>query len=448
MASTPLTYTGTPSVAQWQKDSSVALARRSDDNVLVRIDELLKEYETCGHEYARLQLKSDLFFTLDYWLKVFKQKSGMSKGREPAVFALYKFTAFSLAQMLSCTINTLPEYLERHFGRKLTYHGEHLDVVGSLATYLTRAEVDKYRIVFRDKKAYMWNWPGKGTELTLLDKRKRALASGEKRQPKSMKLVLANSESASNPRVFGLAKWGGFAMSMSRDLYMARHHCGEGQANVGNGGNFYHSSYLAGDPVLCAGTILIENGMIRAICNDSGHYQPDEANFISFLQAMMMHGIDVQTVMIYDYSRKHRVTGADFIQNRGNWAKLLIRDQQTAYGPNDLAAQKYATEKTEHKRQVATLWKQAVTGGIVANTQEGRLFFAEKLLRNYTTPNQKTKQPFQLDVNTTWILEVIERAFGPVPGPPPKNPLPPGLLQKAKGLPPGQQHGALPPRRP
>ncbi len=200
---------------------------------------------------------------------------------------------------------------------------------------------------------------------------------------------------------------------------------------------------------------LIENGEIRAVCNDSGHYRPDEANFVSFLQALMMQGVNIQSVMIYDFNRKHCVNGNDFLVNRGNWAKSLLLGQQTAYAANELAAGQYASEKADHKKRVAQLWQQAVSGGIVGNTEEGRLFFAQKLLRNYTTPNQKNAQPFQLDVNTTWILQVIHQAFGPPPGPPPKNPLPSALNHgklpprpPARGLPPGQQHGVLPPRRP
>jgi hypothetical protein len=459
MATTPKAYTATPTLAQWQKDSSVSLARRSDDDILTRIDQLIGAYETCGSDYARLQLKSDLFFTLDYWLKVHTSKRGMSKARQPAIYELYKFTAHSLAAMLSCTINTLPEYLERHFGRKRSYHGEHLDIVGNLATYLSRAEVDKYRITFRKGKAYMFDWPGKGQEATVPNK-KGQLVSGEKQKPSGMKLVLADSASAANPGVFGRGRWGGFAMSMGRDLFMARHHNDTGAAGPGDNGNFYHSSYLAGDAVLCAGTILIENGYIRGVRNDSGHYQPDAKNLVSFLQALMMQGVNVQTVLVYDFIGKHCANGNEFLANGGVWIKSLLGSQPTAYAANDAAARQYISQKAEHRKQVAHLWQQAVSGGIVGNTEEGRFFFARRLLRNYTTPTPKDPKrpsPYDYDVNTTWILEVIHMAYGPVPGaPPPKNPLPSALQNHgklpprppARGLPPGQRHGALPPRRP
>ncbi|MDP3407215.1 hypothetical protein [Bosea sp. (in: a-proteobacteria)] len=450
-------YKNMPTLDQWLKDSSVALARRKDDIILTRIDALLREYGPHRSAYAKIQLHSDLFFTLDYWLKVHGNTPGMDKSRRPVIYELYKYTADSLAEALSCKINTLPEHLERHFGRKLSYHGEHLDLVGQFATYLTRAEVAKYRLSFRNGKAYMWMWPGKGHELTRPTP-DGGLVTQEKKQPKGMKLVLAESESASNKNVFGLKQWGGFAMSMGRDLYMARHHCGEGSAGPGSGGNFYHSSYLGGDPVLCAGTILIEQGMIKAVCNDSGHYQPDEANFMSFLQTLMMHGVNVQGIQIYDYARRHCVSGRDFIQNRGNWARALLLGQQTAYVANDTAAQKYVSEKIEHKKRVAALWKQAVDGHIVANTIEGRQFFAEKLLRNYT--GRDGKSPYAYDVNTTWILEVITTFYGPVPANPLPQGKPPVPARRANGrpapppprnrpapqVPPRQKGPPLPPR--
>lgn len=44
------------------------------------------------------------------------------------------------------------------------------------------------------------------------------------------------------------------------------------------GGNFNHSSILAGKPVVCAGTLTINGaGKLTYIDNDSGHYKPDTA---------------------------------------------------------------------------------------------------------------------------------------------------------------------------
>ncbi|OYW99272.1 MAG: hypothetical protein B7Z14_12395 [Bosea sp. 32-68-6] len=84
MATQAKVYRATPTLEQWKKDSSVALVRRSDDTVLMRIDPLFARHEFCGSDDARLQFQSDLFFMLDYWLGVCGHTSGVDSGRKPA----------------------------------------------------------------------------------------------------------------------------------------------------------------------------------------------------------------------------------------------------------------------------------------------------------------------------------------------------------------------------
>ncbi len=84
MATKAKVYQATPTLEQWKKDSSVALVRRSDDNVLMRIDPLLAEHAFCGPDDSLPQFKSDLFFTPEHWLKVCDNTSGVDSGRKPA----------------------------------------------------------------------------------------------------------------------------------------------------------------------------------------------------------------------------------------------------------------------------------------------------------------------------------------------------------------------------
>lgn len=44
-------------------------------------------------------------------------------------------------------------------------------------------------------------------------------------------------------------------------------------------GKFHHSSFLAGKPISAGGEIFIEQGLIKEIINDSGHYMPS-LNFV------------------------------------------------------------------------------------------------------------------------------------------------------------------------
>ena len=208
-------YNNVPTLEQWKRDSSVTLASRASDTVLVRIDELVTAVNRTRDAGARNYLVSDLFFTLDYWLKEYKTGRGMEKGREPAVMALYKYAVEDLGKTFGhvfnggnkITPNNLPTVLELFYGRTLGAHGAKLDLRLDCAIYLNRAEVAKYRVTFRDGRAYQSPWW----------------------EPKERtSVVLANSKNAENPGVFGRADWGGFAMSMSRDLYMAKRHCTKG----------------------------------------------------------------------------------------------------------------------------------------------------------------------------------------------------------------------------
>ncbi|KAK9760404.1 hypothetical protein K7432_015592 [Basidiobolus ranarum] len=41
-------------------------------------------------------------------------------------------------------------------------------------------------------------------------------------------------------------------------------------------GRFHHSTFLAGGPVLCGGTIAVSHGELRELTNASGHYKPSK----------------------------------------------------------------------------------------------------------------------------------------------------------------------------
>ncbi len=54
-----------------------------------------------------------------------------------------------------------------------------------------------------------------------------------------------------------------------------------------------HSSMNAGAPVLCAGELKIQNGILQAITTYSGHYQPSIFNVYHLLKYFSKNGIDI-----------------------------------------------------------------------------------------------------------------------------------------------------------
>ncbi|HEV2211503.1 MAG TPA: hypothetical protein VG167_22270 [Verrucomicrobiae bacterium] len=380
-----LQYIDIPSLEVWKKDSNVTFAVRSKDQILTRIDELVDACAKAGDKGAWLYAATDLFFTLDYWLKIYKGlPKAMEAGREPAIMALYKCVVEGLCASFACTVNVLPRELEYYFGREMGFHGTKLDKALDCAQYLKRADVVKYKLFFKGGMACQFPW---------WDKTKKFGKS---------KLVLANSSRAYEPAVFqgaGRVNWGGFAMSMGRDIYMAKHHC---TRDFGERGNFYHSSYLGGDAVMCAGTMLIEDGIIKGISTDSGHYRPSQMHVVNLLQSLQMRGVNVSTIEVQDHTGA-LVSRADvFMAHYGNWASALARrDANMTHQVLKLR------ENQEFEESIRKLWDDGVRSGTFTDDMPGRVFFAGVCLPNYT--NRFGARPFE-GMNFIFALNALARA--------------------------------------
>src|SRR3990170_5093565 len=98
-----MTYDSLPSLRQWQSDSSVAFKVRNNDVVLKRIDELLEHANTTTDHAQKFIFVSDLYFSTDYWLKIYPTNTLMDKGRATAMHALFTRAAFELCVYLECT---------------------------------------------------------------------------------------------------------------------------------------------------------------------------------------------------------------------------------------------------------------------------------------------------------------------------------------------------------
>ena len=52
-------------------------------------------------------------------------------------------------------------------------------------------------------------------------------------------------------------------------------------------GHIHHSSFMRGERILCAGMIVVINGELRHIDNDSGHYKPRTDNLLNLLTGLL-----------------------------------------------------------------------------------------------------------------------------------------------------------------
>jgi len=309
-------YYAIPTLAQWQKDSSVSLAVRKHDVILVRIDQLLDYHDAVrGKPHASVVL-CDLFFTLDYWLKTYRTNRHMEKGRAPSVQALYECVVDELCKIFNCTVNVLPRELELMFGRELSDVGVNVDINethGWKAYYAKRSELPLFKLYFKNGLAYQYQWWKK---------------------PHGVR-VLANSANAYSPEAGAKAvgkNYGFFVMSMSRDIYMMRHgQIGKSRYRI------FHSAYLAGDTVMAAGSMLITNGVIERIRCDSGHYKPTPANMVALLQTLQMVGVNLAPILMEDFLGQEVGRAIDFLQQHANW-RLLLEQKGATYLDNVRAA--------------------------------------------------------------------------------------------------------------
>jgi hypothetical protein len=103
---------------------------------------------------------AELFFATNYWLRNFKRNKAMNSGREAAIRDLFACNARILAQRFQCaSVQSLPNELEHHFGRRMELESVRRDVLAGAAKYMSRAEIEKYRLSFnRDGRAFQLQW--------------------------------------------------------------------------------------------------------------------------------------------------------------------------------------------------------------------------------------------------------------------------------------------------
>jgi len=297
------------------------------DPILLLLDEAVGAYYKYTNEWDKLAILGRLYFLTNGWLDYAKlNQNPATKSRDPAVYDLFLATVDRLCFRFACAVNVLPQKLEECWGRVLTPHGSHVDkletttpgAIPKVVDYLDRAQAEKYRLVFMGGRAYQrawWNKPPSDTGYTLAESARVGWEDGRgKTAPRMMEQGYA-----------------GFAMSMGRKIFMAHHRGSFGRHN------FFHSSYLAGDTVLCTGTMLIRGGAVLAIKNDSGHYQPTLEHLLNVVQALQMYGFTPRSIKVtavgyswVDYNGVQQkkdvvMNGQELLQNRGGGWGLYQR---------------------------------------------------------------------------------------------------------------------------
>ena len=309
MAHQHFSYAAIPSAAQFRKDSSVTLARRSDDRVLTHLDWVLERYahhmrpDTFDPGMRRVIL-CDLFVASNYWIKSFHEKRpAMLRDRYPAVLALFEAVVNELCTLLGCTRPMVAQAVEEMFGRDLTPGGVETDA--SMAPqYFDRAELALLRIRFRAGVAYHY---GLG-----------AAVGGQLAPLQTAQFYTGVARKGNDGQRHAPGKdWAPFVMTLEREFYMTKHWLNEvGHQNV------FHSSYTRGGTVSAAGTLYAKDGVISGIRPDSGHYKPLEQNVAAALLALQMFGVPMARLYVHDFTGKSMGTAREFMAANMTWDKF------------------------------------------------------------------------------------------------------------------------------
>lgn len=301
-----------PSPVQWQLATKVGNFAR--DSVLRTIDETLEAYWKATEGWDRLALLGRLYFTCDWFLKSVATTDKIDYAhRAAAVQGLFVTVVDKLCKSYDCSVNVLPQMLEESWGRILTPHGAELDVDGVktgsipvVANYIGAARREFYRVRFVGGRAEMRDRTQTKSVAGWVPADTRGI--GWKYHPAITDQMMAPG-------------YAGFALSMGREFFTAHHRGGF------NKDNFFHSSYLSGAAVLCTGTWLIENGIVKAVKNDSGHYQPTIEHLINVVETLQMHGLSPKLITVtavkYSWADRNGNVGTTDLVLDG--AQLLAR---------------------------------------------------------------------------------------------------------------------------
>jgi hypothetical protein len=301
---------------------------------------LVDAYNAAQDDYAQLVNLCDLFLTADYWLKYYQSNAGYQKEYANIVTKLYGNIVDALCASYKCTSNVLPDKLQTMFGRELRLTGYNVDSTQRLAEYAEAGEVEKYRLRFKDGKAYQYPWWQffGGTDSALV------LCESKRAQPRKQVHTTATGGDVPD--------WGYCVMSMNRELYMARHEAGDEKRKKKG---VYHSYYLAGRTPMFSGSMLIEAGEIKGIAPNSGHYKSNKNNTLALLQALQMFSVPLTNVSIYDKDCNFESKAPAFLRSNGKWRTMENASIATRNEEEDewLAMQhKSVQEWAEFRRKV------------------------------------------------------------------------------------------------
>jgi hypothetical protein len=235
----------------------------------------------------------DIYTVTGQFMRSITRNENVRTDRDCALYPLYRSLHFAAADVFGHVFGIRGDEIDVYLRNQLIFMSDHgVDVdayVGPMMHTDARGKETSRLAYLSDEEALAFQLHVEGGLLQILDGRGQLQpfdCSGGNYKKKSNTALLGTERNGNK----GVA---GFAMGLNRNIY-ARIHSNYDAAK----GSFYHSCYLEGREVLCAGCITVVKGELQYINNWSGHYKPSKQQLALALQALQALGVDISGVAV------------------------------------------------------------------------------------------------------------------------------------------------------
>jgi hypothetical protein len=195
--------------------------------------------------------------------------------RKRALDALERQVTTELLAILKCSPAVLPNHIEERFGKTMTDHGHSEDYKHrDSLNYLKASERARFRLTFSGGQA--WQLDASGPLLCEIPADTSSNRAMNFPQEKHRRFCF------------------GYVFT-HEGLFMANHETEKKRL----GKEFFHSSYLSGQEVLCAGDISFLDGHCTSISTHSGHYAPEPRKLVPVIRFLSANGQKMDDVPVY-----------------------------------------------------------------------------------------------------------------------------------------------------
>lgn len=319
----PKIYVDVPTKHQWKLDLGLKGTffghKKSPFPAMERLGRLIDEFDSVRNGLgARLVYHRYLLRSLMYRQGKFVVKNNNRHGagyaqsklggqlndqQIEAVQGLNNYLEGGLCEFLECQPNQLDQRLTEEFGKKVSEGGQHEDANAVahnvMQWYQDDAARRLFKLSFRGGKAHKWNYEGH-------------VGKGD--------LVIYDTQSAGDAIENGGSL---YVMDQRGRIYVSGR---EGEQAL------KHSSFMAGAPTQCAGTMRVEHGQVKWVSGRSGHYRPTVTQMVNLLERLRAYQVSLNSVIVYRENYKKESTGTPFRFFEGCKATELLTQRSWPTG--------------------------------------------------------------------------------------------------------------------